>query len=826
MKNKRTKLSILLILLIGAFVVMSRADTRTYTEEIRSVSIESNNYNEPGSWKIDKSAKWIGKGKAEVVFDVSSIMKADGKYKDVILVMDVSGSMEGEKLTIAKEDAHELIDTLLSDSNNRAALVTFSTTSEIKSRITNNKQELLNLIDNLSAGGNTNYNSGLKNALEVLNGYQKESNRDIVLLFMTDGYPNEDTPNQIGTYEILKDKYPYMQVSGVQYEMGKDVIEQIKEVSDIQFIADQTNLSNVLFEASVSPYIYEKFEVVDYIEDDYFYVESVNDIKVPYGEVQLLPDGNGQKVIWTLDNKYRTGSNVQMKIKLTLKDGIEGEGDKYLPTNKGEDITSKLPEEEQKEVESELTPVLKLGKYKVIYDNNEPSGCNITTNIPEEEYYEFTNVTKSDTQLSCEEYQFKGWEIDPEDDQDIKHINDEVFIMPAHDVTIRGIWTKQSISKSMDGTVYENKTLYKYVQKDILNNNKGGTYTGEHQDSLDGSGTENIYYYTNTGSNNVIFAGYCWNIIRTTDTGGVKIVYNGVPVDGTCPANRGNDATIGNSAFNSSYKSPAYVGYMYNPDTLIEYKANSAATSGSLFGTNVTYQNGTYTLTNTSTTLDENHHYTCNNTTGTCSTVRYYYYNNYYTEISDGRTIEQAINDMLYADNVNKENSGIKTTIDTWYQANMTNYTQYLEDTVWCNDRSMSNADTNGWNPNGGSLSTALYFKDNTLNNVLKCNNETDQFTTTNNKAKLDYPVGLLTQPERNLGGSAVFKTGSTYWPASPSTFIYSYASVRLVTASGGASYYRVNYSLGARPAVSLAADTNITSGDGSVETPYIIDTE
>ena len=115
MKNKKV-LILSILILVGLFLLVS-SRAQTYTEEIRSVSIDGEGYtsNIPGSWKIDKSAKWIGKGKAEVVFDVKSIPKTDGNNIDIVLVMDVSGSMSGSKLDRAKEDAHELIDTLLSD---------------------------------------------------------------------------------------------------------------------------------------------------------------------------------------------------------------------------------------------------------------------------------------------------------------------------------------------------------------------------------------------------------------------------------------------------------------------------------------------------------------------------------------------------------------------------------------------------------------------------------------------------------------------------------------------------------------------------------------
>ena len=65
-------------------------------------------------------------------------------------------------------------------------------------------------------------------------------------------------------------------------------------------------------------------------------------------------------------------------------------------------------------------------------------------------------------------------------------------------------------------------------------------YTDSHMDSFLGVGTEKIYHwyapYGTVGNNNssiilnkhnVIFADHCWQMIRTTDTGGVKMIYNG-----------------------------------------------------------------------------------------------------------------------------------------------------------------------------------------------------------------------------------------------------------------------------------------------------------
>jgi len=550
MKDKSHLLFVLLLIPVVMFFV-SNSFSLTYTEEIKSVEIQSNDYDAPGSWHIDKSAEWTGFGKARVTFDVNSIMKtADGHYKDIILIMDISGSMSGNKLDRAKQDAIDLTNYLLSDSRNKVALVSFDSNSRILSNLTNNRDEIIDLINGLSTTGTTNYNSGLLQIDEILSDYTRSNDRDLAVLFLTDGYPNVDTPNEKATYKILKDKYPYMTINGIQYEMGRDIIQEIIDISDRQFVANVDTLNNVLFEASVTPLVYDNFVISDYINNDYFDVNSIDDIKVSIGEVNIENINGVQKVVWNMGNNYVTGRNAKMYINLSLKEQYMNTRGFY-PTNKSETIISKLPDEQEKTKESELTPVLK-NSYDVIYDVNTPNGCTLPM-IPTEEHFVYQNVTMRQDNLVCPGYLYKGWMIDSNDARDIKMINDETFIMPIHDVTIRAIWTKQDIAKNTDGTVHEKMTLYKVFERE----GKAGTYaieyTGNHKDSYTREGTEKIYHWyavnNNNGNNlaenilnknNVIFAGQCWQMIRTTDTGGVKLIYNGEAVNNSCLSTREN----------------------------------------------------------------------------------------------------------------------------------------------------------------------------------------------------------------------------------------------------------------------------------------------
>ena len=186
--------------------------------------------------------------------------------------------------------------------------------------------------------------------------------------------------------------------------------------------------------------------------------------------------------------------------------------------------------------------------------------------------------------------------------------------------------------------------------------------------------------------------------------------------------------------------------------------------------------------------------------------------------------IEEAINNMLYNDNVNRYNSSIKGIIDAWYKQNLLSKTNMLEDTVYCNARNMTNQSTNGWNKDG-SLTTNMYFKNYTLNNDLSCINVTDQFTVSNNKAKLTYPVALLGDEERyNINTPSLMATGSNWWGLSPNYF-GSNAYVRGMGTTGNVgSNYIVDFNYGVRFVVSLSTGAVISSGSGSEERPWVIE--
>ena len=337
--------------------------------------------------------------------------------------------------------------------------------------------------------------------------------------------------------------------------------------------------------------------------------------------------------------------------------------------------------------------------------------------------------------------------------------------------------------------------------------------------------------------------------MRTTDTGGVKLIYNGLyNIDNGCN-NSGTDTQISLSindinktsfAFNSNHDSLAYIGYMYGDIYIFNQEL---PVNGAYFGSDFTWNGTSYTLVDAVTTKNNTHHYTCNLTTadGTCATLRYYYYGIYYINLTGGDGIEEAITKMQ----VNVHDSDVKTQIDTWYSNNMSEYTSKLEDTIWCNDRSIGN--NNGLIANGGDLTKYLYFgayeRSNDASDAstvknrpsLACVNINDRFTvsSSNGNGALTYPVALLTSDEMVLAGGLSYSNnetfylnnGDSYWSMSPYSCMANTITEFVITTGMVGDYIgNIEWSNGIRPSISLKTGTIVSSGTGTVTNPYVIE--
>jgi len=107
--------------------------------------------------------------------------------KDVILVLDTSGSMEGEKIEQAKEALEFVLEHL--NSEDRFNIVAFSTGIRVYERTLQSAadaDEARRFIDDLRAVGGTNIDLALAEALAMADGERPQ-----IIIFLTDGLPTE-----------------------------------------------------------------------------------------------------------------------------------------------------------------------------------------------------------------------------------------------------------------------------------------------------------------------------------------------------------------------------------------------------------------------------------------------------------------------------------------------------------------------------------------------------------------------------------------------------------------------------------------------------------
>lgn len=133
----------------------------------------------------------------EVIVEIQQSWSFVKKQADVILLIDVSGSMQSDgKIDQAKEAAIAFIENL--ETSNRVSLVVFSDTVEVLVPLANletNLNQITSSIPNLQAEGGTELYGSLRAVVESLN-KEEESNRIRAVVVLSDG---EDTGTQGAT---------------------------------------------------------------------------------------------------------------------------------------------------------------------------------------------------------------------------------------------------------------------------------------------------------------------------------------------------------------------------------------------------------------------------------------------------------------------------------------------------------------------------------------------------------------------------------------------------------------------------------------------------
>ena len=227
--------------------------------------------------------------------------------------------------------------------------------------------------------------------------------------------------------------------------------------------------------------------------------------------------------------------------------------------------------------------------------------------------------------------------------------------------------------------------------------------------------------------------------------------------------------------------------------------------------------------------------------------------NNSYDNAYVGYMYGTAGSSTYNATHTNTNSSTIKTVIDTWYQNNLSSYSTYIADAIYCNDREVVQVNNVGGmtlTGNGAGTNGSAYagFNRTYVDHAptLKCKNKNDRFTTSSTlgNGALTYPIALITSDEVVMGGGAGSDAATNtyiandsyylypangnywYWTMTPFAFAGGFARVDDVINDGGFVVSDgVDFSSAVRPVVSLVSDA-ISGGDGTVGNPFYVNEE
>lgn len=242
-------------------------------------AVTNDYYNESGEWvqgeldqtlpegihSVEKTAEALGNNTYKMKLKVVTKQKVETftKKSATVLVVDTSGSMEGNRIKNLKAAAKEFVKSYAGDRENVGrylAVVDFATHVEVPLNWTDvsstrGKNRAFEAINNLRAGGGTNLDAGIKQATSLfLKDDVKEiqkANRNTVVL--TDGTPTYYLKDCVGGWDTFF--HTHVIIDGITYDVdgdgGKGSEKTVEATSkDAKLLKDQSTVYTVCYGAA------------------------------------------------------------------------------------------------------------------------------------------------------------------------------------------------------------------------------------------------------------------------------------------------------------------------------------------------------------------------------------------------------------------------------------------------------------------------------------------------------------------------------------------------------------------------------------------------
>lgn len=113
-------------------------------------------------------------------------VRTSSSEREIVLVLDVSGSMSGTPMAETKKASINFIGTIL-DEDASIGIVTYDDSASVLSDLSRNETDLTTAVSNIYDGGGTNIESGLAQARSMLS---TSSAKKKIIILMSDGQPN------------------------------------------------------------------------------------------------------------------------------------------------------------------------------------------------------------------------------------------------------------------------------------------------------------------------------------------------------------------------------------------------------------------------------------------------------------------------------------------------------------------------------------------------------------------------------------------------------------------------------------------------------------
>lgn len=216
--------------------------------------------------------------------------------RDVVLVLDASGSMNGTPLMETKKAATKFVDTVLEQSAN-IGIVKYDDQAEVVSNFSTDGNVLKSAINNLGTGGATDIEDGLSKAESMLS--SSSGNKKIIVL-MSDGEPNDGKVGEelIAYADELKKKDIYI------YTLG--FFESLGDKASAQYLMEKIASDGCHYEVSdADSLVYFFGDIADQINGQKFIYVRIAcpvDVSVSYNGEKLDSSAN------TLNTRTSFGS--------------------------------------------------------------------------------------------------------------------------------------------------------------------------------------------------------------------------------------------------------------------------------------------------------------------------------------------------------------------------------------------------------------------------------------------------------------------------------------------------------------------------------------